>query len=153
VGRVGGMSAVPEGGLMPAIWSPIVLVCGLIVAFAIAEFIRSLGGASVREVPSWYCGEEHVDDEVRYRARGIYSPFNEVFAKVYPHIALPRIPSLKRLRAWIDFDGWFYNPLVRSGGRAVDKVSRSHVGIPQLYMVWQVGGVVLVVLLLFLLVR
>ena len=153
VGRAGGMTTLAASGLLPATWSPIVLVCGLLVAFAVAELVRSAGRASVREVPSWYGGEEHMDDEVRYRARGLYSPFNEVFAKVYPSLGLPRLPSLKRLRRWIDLDGWLYNPLVRSGGKAVDKVSRSHVGIPQLYMVWQVGGVLLVVLLLFLLVR
>jgi hypothetical protein len=35
----------------------------------------------------------------------------------------------------------------------VNKVSRSHVGIPQLYMIWQVAGMVLVITILFLIVR
>jgi len=115
--------------------------------------VRRMGGASVRTVPSWYCGEEHPPEEVRYRAQGLYSPFNEVLAKVYPHVPIPRLPSIKKLKALLDLDHWLYNPLVKAGGNTVDKVSRSHVGTPQLYMVWQVGGMVIVLAVLIWIVR
>ena len=148
VGRTGGLTAIPTGGALSAGWSPIVLFSGLLVCFLIAEIIRSSGRARVRNVPNWFCGEEHVSDEVRFRAKGFYSPFNEAFARIYPHVPIPRWAGLKRLRSALDLDTWLYNPLVRTGGRAVDKVSRSHVGIPQLYMVWQVAGMVIVIAVL-----
>ncbi|MCL5102904.1 MAG: oxidoreductase [Armatimonadetes bacterium] len=148
VTRSGSFGTLPTGGAISAAWSPLLLFGGLLVCFLIAELIRSSGRAQVRAVPNWLCGEEHPSDELRFRAKGFYSPFNEAFAKVYPHVPIPRWPGLKRLRAALDLDTWLYNPLVRTGGNAVDKVSRSHVGIPQLYMIWQVAGMVLVIAVL-----
>jgi len=153
VGALGGLSAIPAGGAIPAFWSPVVLVGAFVLCFLIAEAIRASGRAAQRTVPSWYCGEEHLDDEVRYRARGFYSPFNQAFAKVYPHVPLPRLPSLRGLKSVLDLDKWLYDPLVRGGGKAVDKVSRSHVGIPQLYMVWQIAGMLVALILLLLIIR
>lgn len=140
-------------GVVPASWNPILMLIILLIGAVIAILIRRSGKASVRTVPGWYCGEEHSDNEVRFRAHGFYSIFNEAFAGLYPHIPLPRIPALGRFKAVLDFDLWLYGPLVRWGGSLVDKVSRSHVGIPQLYMVWQVIGAIIVMALLFILIR
>ena len=153
VGTAGALNTLPVSGLAAASWSPILLVGALLVCFLVAEIIRSAGRAQVRTVPNWYGGEEHSDDEVRYRAHGLYAPFNEIFAKVYPRVPLPRLPSIKKLKSVLDLDGWLYRPLVGAGGRIVDKVSRSHVGIPQLYIVWQVAGMIVVLAVLLLLIR
>jgi len=152
-GFFGGMSTLGAGGEAPAAWSPIAAVVVLLVCFALAQIIRGLGRSSARSVPGWYGGEEHAENDLRFRARGFYSPFNEAFPKVYLRVPVPRLPGLGRLRSAFDLDTWFYNPLVRGGERAVNKVSRSHVGIPQLYMIWQVAGMVLVIAILFLIVR
>ena len=152
-GFLGGMSTLPAGGEAPAAWSPIAAVVVLVVCFALAQIIRGIGRPGARSVPGWYGGEEHAENDLRFRARGFYSPFNEAFPKVYLRLPLPRLPGLRRLRSAFDLDTWFYNPLVRAGERAVNKVSRSHVGIPQLYMIWQVAGMVLVITILFLIVR
>ena len=149
----GGLATLPGGGAMAAAWSPILLVGALFVCFVVAEIIRSSGRAEVRRVPNWYGGEEHVEAEVRYRAQGFYAPFNEVFANIYPSISLPKMPSLKRLKSLFDVDSWLYNRLTSGGGKTVDKISRSHIGTPQLYMSWQFVGLILVLALLFLLVR
>jgi hydrogenase-4 component B len=153
VGTVGGLLATPSAAVVPAFWSPIAAGGALIVLFLVAEIIRGAGHAKVRTVPGWYCGEEHTDDEVRMRAQGIYSPFNVAFAKIYPTMPTLRLPSLKKLRSVLDLDSWLYDPLLATGGKAVDKVRRSHVGSPQLYMIWQVIGMVIVITVLFLLIR
>jgi len=150
---VGGLAAVSTKGLMPSSWSPIALSAIFLACFLIAEIIRRSGHARTRMVPAWYCGEEHSDDEVRSRAHGFYLPFNEAFAKVYPRWIAFRPPRLKGVQFLLDFDAWLYHPLVREGGKLVDRVSRSHVGIPQLYIMWQVAGMIVVLVLLFLMVR
>lgn len=152
-GRAGGLGTVPSSAGAPAAWSPIAAVAVLLVCFALGQIIRNVGRVRARSVPNWLCGEEHADDEVRFRAQGFYSRFNELFPRVYPRVPVPRLPSMRNLRSVFDVDTWLYGPLVRAGGRAVGKVSRSHVGIPQLYMVWQVAGMVLVLVILLLLVR
>jgi len=153
IGAAGGLITIPANGAVSASWSPAVLFGVLLICFAIAEAVRRSGKAGTRAVPSWYGGEEHSDDEVRYRAQGFYSPFNTAFAMVYPRLPVPRLPTLGRLRPVLDFDLWLYGPLVRLGGSFADRISRSHVGIPQLYMVWQVAGMVIVLALLFILIR
>ena len=153
IGRVGGLMTVASGGAVSAIWSPIVLFGLFLIFFVLAEVLRASGRASMRVVSSWYGGEEHLDDEVRFRAKGFYSPFNEAFAHVYPRLAIPRLPSLGRIRAALDLDKWLYGPALRGSGRFVDKVSRSHIGVPQIYMIWQVAGMIVVVALLFALVK
>ncbi|MGQ9523890.1 MAG: proton-conducting transporter transmembrane domain-containing protein [Armatimonadota bacterium] len=153
--RVGtaGALVTTAAGVVPAAWSPIGLTVGLVVCFLLAELIRSAGRSDVRRVPGWYGGEEHSDDEVRFRAQGLYSPFNVAFTRLYPRVPLPRIPALSRLRSLLDTDRWLYSPLVRGGSGLVDKVSRSHVGTPQLYIIWQVAGMAIVLGFLFALVR
>jgi hydrogenase-4 component B len=153
IGRVGGLSTVPGSGVVPASWSPVLMLVIFVVCLLVVLVIRRSGNAKTRTVPSWYGGEEYADDVVRFRARGFYSPFNEAFAKVYPHVPVPRLPSLKRLRSILDLDSWLYGPLLRAGGNMTDKVARSHVGVPQLYMIWQVIGMIVVLATLVLLVR
>lgn len=153
VGRFGDLTSTAAFGGVTAYWSPLAIVAALAICFVGAEIIRASGRAKARAVPTWYCGEEHSDDEVRYRAQGLYSPFNEAFEKVYFHVPLPRLPILKRLRNLLDFDALLYDRVVHRGGQAVDRVSRSHVGVPQLYMIWQVAGMIVVLALLFATVR
>ena len=153
VGSGGSLATIATGGLAPAYYSPILLFGLLVIGFFVAELIRSAGAAEVRTVPNWYCGEEHTDDEVRFRAQGVYAVFNRTFAKVYPHLPVPRLPGLKKLQAALDMDSWLYNPLVRGGGSVTDKVSRSHIGTPQLYMVWQIAGMVIVLAVLIWIVK
>ena len=153
IGPAGALDSMARGGVVPAAWSPIGLTGGLVLCFLLAELIRSMGSTDVRRVPGWYCGEEHPDDEIRFRAQGLYSPFNMAFSRLYPHVPLPRVPGMDRLRSLLDADGWLYSPLVRGGSGLVDKVSRSHVGTPQLYIIWQVAGMAIVLGFLFWLVR
>ncbi|HVO77007.1 MAG TPA: proton-conducting transporter membrane subunit [Candidatus Bathyarchaeia archaeon] len=153
VGFFGGLSTAPAGPEATSAWSPLAVIALLIFCFVLIQIIRHVGRAGARSVPNWYGGEEHPGDDVRYRAQGLYSSFNEIFPRVYPRLTVPRPPTIRWVRSVVDLDTWLYGPLVRKGERAVDKVSRSHVGIPQLYMIWQVAGMVLVIVILFLLVR
>lgn len=150
---VSGLATIPADGVVSAYWIPLALIGAFVVCFLVAEAIRNAGKSKMRIVPSWYGGEEHCDDEVRFRAQGLYSPFNEAFAKVYPHVPVPRLPSLEGLRGMLSLDRWLYDPIVRIGGVLVDKISRSHVGVPQLYMVWQIAGMILALVVLFMLIR
>lgn len=147
------MNSIAMGGAVSASWNPLLLLLVLAVGILIAYFLRKSGGAKVRDVSGWYCGEEHVDDEVRSRARGFYSPLNDMAAKAYPHVPLPRLPALGRMKESLNLDGWLYGPLTELGGDFVDRVKKTHVGTPQLYMIWQVAGMVVVVILLFALMK
>ncbi len=141
------------GAVVTGVWSPLPLVAALAGLMLVSYALMRLGGARVREVQCWYCGEEHADELVRFRAAGFYGPFKHAFAGVYPTIRLPRLRFPRALRRAFDLDSWLYGPLVRVGGRLAERLSRTHVGIPQTYVLWQVIGMIIVLVLLMLVLR
>jgi len=68
---------------------------------------------------------------------------------VYPHVPLPRLPDPAALRRALDLDNRIYYPLVRWGEALLQRLRATHVGIPQVYVLWMVAGMVLAVIVLF----
>jgi hypothetical protein len=128
-----------------AIWAPLVVVAGVGVLALVAYAIQRAGTAEMREVPVWTCGEEGEIEETRYPAGSFYLPFKHAFEKAYPRFPFrpPRFPAW--LRRAFDTDGWLFGPVVRTVERATRGVSKTHVGTPQVYLLWIVLGCVAVV--------
>jgi hydrogenase-4 component B len=139
----GGLSLMINGSPV-AFWSPLAALTALAVLAALSFAIQRAGGARERSVPVWYCGEEHAADTVRYPASSFYLPFKHAFQGIYPsgRVHVPRFPA--PLRRALDFDQWLYTPTVKAIDKAADRVSRTHVGIPQIYLLWIVIGAILV---------
>jgi len=125
-------------------WSPVALLAALAILALICYGIERAGGAHVRSVPVWYCGEEHVPATVRYPASSFYLPFKHAFQGIYPSgtVHVPKFPA--PLRRALDFDQWLYTPAIKLIDRAAGRVSRTHVGTPQIYLLWIVIGAILV---------
>ncbi|MDH7498754.1 MAG: proton-conducting transporter membrane subunit [candidate division NC10 bacterium] len=134
----------------------------MVIAFLILMFVAFLlyrmGGAKVREDSTWYCGERHVAKEVHYRAYSFYLPFEKLMRiriggyqqeGIYPTFRLPRISLSPRLKNLFDVDEYFYYPITRWFMRLIDKFSHIHVGIPQVYVLWMIIGMVLAIIILF----
>lgn len=142
-----------SSGVAAGAWNPPYMIAALLVCCLGAYVVTRLARATSRQTESWYGGEEATADEVRYRAHGFVLPFKEVFANIYPSIPVPRVQALQIVRKILDFDKWLYNPFVKTGGWMVDRFSRTHIGVPQMYMIWQLAGVILVMAALFALFR
>jgi hydrogenase-4 component B len=127
-----------------AFWSPLAILATLAILALISYGIQRAGGAQVRSVPVWYCGEEHASAAVRYPASSFYLPFKDVFHGIYPSgkVHAPKFPA--PLRRLLDFDQWLYAPTVKVIETAADRVSRTHVGTPQIYLLWIVIGAIIV---------
>ena len=127
-----------------AFWSPLAMLAALAVLALLASAIQRLGGAQTRSVPVWFCGEEHPPATVRYPASSFYLPFKHAFQGIYPgaRVHVPKFPA--PLRRALDFDRWLYTPTAEAVDRGADRVSRTHVGIPQIYLLWIVIGAVVV---------
>jgi len=135
------------------LWNPAYAVAALAVCATAAYAISRAGHAPSRHTEGWYGGEEYQPELVRFRAHGFCLPFKNAFAKVYPSVRVPRIHALQLLKRAFDVDRWLYNPLVNAGARITQLLSRTHSGIPQVYMVWQLVGMILAFAILFLLLR
>jgi len=129
-------------------WSPLAFVAALGILALLAYAIQRAGQAQTRSVPVWYCGEEHAPASVRYPASSLYLPFKHALPEIYPggKLHAPRFPTF--LRRALDFDQWLYTPTVKAIDRTADRVSRTHVGIPQIYLLWIVIGAVVVTAIL-----
>ncbi|MGE5237101.1 MAG: proton-conducting transporter membrane subunit [Acidobacteriota bacterium] len=133
-----------SAGVSLATWSPLAMLGGLALLAALAWAIGRSASAPAREVPVWTCGEEVAPAARAYVASSLYRPFKEAFRGVYPviHVVPPHLPAA--LRRAFEVDGWLYGPVGRGLERAARGVSRTHVGIPQVYLLWVVVGAALV---------
>jgi hydrogenase-4 component B len=138
----GGLSLID--GAAVAFWSPLAMLAAMVVLTLLSYGIQRAGGARTRSVPVWYCGEEHAPATVRYPASSFYAPFKHAFRGIYPSVNVhaPRFPA--PLRHALDFDHWLYAPAAKVIDRAAGRVSRTHVGIPQIYLLWIVIGAIVV---------
>lgn len=133
-----------EAGL--AVWAPLPVALGLLaLALAVYFGIQRAGGAATRDVPIWTCGEIEAPEALRYSAGSFYLPFKHAFRGVYPSVKI-RAPTFPPgLRRALGPDTWLYLPLARWVERSSRTVSRTHVGVPQVYLLWIVLGAVVVV--------
>jgi hydrogenase-4 component B len=129
-----------------AFWAPLPIAAALaLFGFAAYFLIQRAAGAPVRYVPVWTCGEEAGPELSRYPATSLYLPFKRAFQGIYPsiHLRAPAFPSW--LRRAFDLDAWLYLPVARAVEGGARAVSRTHVGIPQVYLLWIVVGAIAVV--------
>ncbi len=129
-------------GTAVAFWWPAAILGVLAILALLAYGIQRAARAKLRVVPVWYCGEEHAAATVRYPASSFYLPFKHAFQNVYPagRLPVPRFPA--PIRRLLDFDKWLYTPAVHAVEKTADEVSRTHVGTPQIYLLWIVIGAV-----------
>ncbi len=143
---------------MVAAWNPLIMVAALMVCLALSALIYRAGAAPVRQTALWYCGEGHRPQDVKFSAFSLYLPFKHFFTirvggyeqeGVYPVLRMPRVRLRTELTRVFDADRCFYNPVVRWSMGFMERFSRLHVGIPQVYVVWMVIGALLAILILF----
>ncbi len=143
-------------------WNPFIIVIALAVTLLISYFFYKSGKVKERVADTWYCGEEHTDEETRYKAHSFYMPFKQFFKirigkyykeGVYPTIPLPRITLSERslLKRILEVDRWFFYPIVDLTLKILRKFSKTHVGIPHVYLLWMFLGLAIGIVILFLL--
>ncbi len=136
-------------GAAAGVWHPLASTVALGICMAISYGIARMAQAPSRVVPVWYCGVDLPQRLGHFHAHGFYEPFRRAFERVYVTTGTPKTAYPTTLAKIFDVDAWLYGPLVKAGSRVAERFSRSHVGIPQWYLVWQVVGMVLVLAVLF----
>ncbi|MCX5866241.1 MAG: proton-conducting transporter membrane subunit [Proteobacteria bacterium] len=130
------------GGGESGAWFPVTGFLVLTGCLLVALIISRLGRAGSRTVPVWSCGEVYETDEIRYRAGSFYIPLVAYFERlVYPELATHKIQRPGRAYKGLDFDKVFYYPFVDFLLLFSQKFRRTHVGIPQAYLLYQVIGI------------
>jgi len=141
-----------------ATWNPLVMVAALLACLALSALLYRAGAAPVRQTALWYCGEAHRPQEVKFSASSLYLPFKRFFhlhvgryeqEGVYPVLRMPTLRLRAELPRAFDVDRYLYRPVVRWSMGFMERFSRLHVGIPQVYVAWMVVGALLAILILF----
>jgi hypothetical protein len=140
-------------------WNPLWVLIAIVVLFALGYFISKAGGAPIRKAETWYGGREHAVEHVRYPSHSFYNPFKQIFAfkiggikfeGLYPKtISFPRITMPYTLRAVLDIDRWLYYPFANGFMKLSRWFSRIHVGVPQVYILWIIIGLIACIIVLF----
>jgi hydrogenase-4 component B len=152
---------VRDAGVVVGTWSPLAVTAILALAFGVAAGIRRSAGAARRATTAWACGSVVEAEQLRFRARHYYTPLKALLRP----LVIPAVPAAwraeaRRLRpsprlvtATLNPDGWAYGPIVTGLLSAFRWLSASKVGLPQVYPAWNLIGLVLSFLVLFLLWR
>ena len=147
-----GLSFTPNGAAA-GVWNPMASVAALVVCVALCYGLSRAARPATRRVPVWYGGEEVPAEIGHFHAHGLYEPFRRAFERLYVTTGIPRVGYPVSLARIFDVDSWLYGPLLRAGEKVAERFPRSHVGIPQWYLMWQVVGMVVVLGTLFFLLR
>ncbi len=147
-----GMQVVDAGLKMSAnmpLWIVGALAVGLIPAYLLFNWLKT----PIRRNAVWNCGEEVEDTFSRYRASNFYLPFKEKLSFFYrqPSWREWKMPPL--LAKLFDLDRWLYKPASKIFMSASNGISKIHTGSGQLYLLFQIVGVVLVLTLVFIIAR
>ncbi|MFH1766153.1 MAG: proton-conducting transporter membrane subunit, partial [Gemmatimonadota bacterium] len=138
-------------GTASALWAPLpVAVLLIVLASLVGAGLQRAGGAKTRKVPIWTCGEEEKPGALRYPAGSFYLPFKHAFRGIYPAFKVPAPAFPASLRRALNPDRWLFLPVARWVERSSRTVARSHVGVPQVYLLWIVLGAVAVVTVILL---
>jgi hydrogenase-4 component B len=129
--------------------SPLVILLALLVCAAVTYSIYRSVRVGSRPATIWNCGEVVSDEAVRYRASSFYKPFRNLIHPVYWKPKWPRLTPPQPLARSLDFDRWLYFPIGSAFVRIGRTLSRIHNGVPQLYLLWQVIGLVLSIVFVF----
>lgn len=145
-----------------ATWDPLVIVAAFLACLLLSALIYRVAKAPVRQTALWYCGEEHRPAQVKFSAFSLYLPFKRFFyirvggyeqEGLYPALRIPKLRLPTELGRAFDIDRFLYNPIVRWSMSSMERFSRTHVGIPQVYVLWMVIGMVFAIAILFALSR
>jgi hydrogenase-4 component B len=141
--------ALADAGVVTAAWAPLPLAFGLALLAALCYWLLQRGGeAEVRDVPVWVCGEEEEwGRAVPPAALAVWLKLST--ASIRRHGHLPAFPQ--PLRRALDPDRWLYYPIARASESAAQGVSRTHVGVLQVYLLWIILGAAAVLALILLL--
>ena len=140
-------------------FNPLYILIIVTICTILTYLIFKMGKSEVRKVETWYCGEEHTAEEVRYKAHSFYIPFKQLIrvrigkywseSLYFTNIPWPKIKVPAFIKKVLQIDRWFYYPLVKFVMKIFDKLSLTHVGVPQVYTLWLVIGMVLAIIVLF----
>jgi hydrogenase-4 component B len=140
-------------------WNPLWILIAMVVLFSLGYFISKSGGAPIRKAETWYGGREHAVEHVRYPSHSFYNPFKHIFSfkiwgikfeGLYPkNISFPRITMPDILRKVLDIDHWLYYPIASGFMNLSRWFSRVHVGVPQVYILWIILGLIACIIVLF----
>jgi hypothetical protein len=137
-------------GATTGVWLPIVGLIALTIAVLLAQGFARLGASERRRVDIWNCGTRPLGEQSRFPAHSLYGAFKTAFHDVYPKVKWPEQAGYPtRFMEIFNLDRWLFQPALRAGARVTEIVSHTHSGIPQLYLSWQLAGLVIVVVVLF----
>ncbi len=143
-----------DGRTLVGAWSPLVVGPLLAGTFLVALAIRRVAAAPRREVATWSCGSVVDAEELRFKAAHYYTPFRGAFRLLLPRWQFDwRTVRWSALTDALNLDWWGYEPLVAGTVGLFRWFAKSRVGLPQVYPAWNLIGLALSFVVLFILLR
>lgn len=130
-------------------YTPFVVLAALVIGIVLSWSLTRVYRVPVQPVEVWNCGERVENELIRYRAASFYLSFTDNLAFLYRNTTWPQWKLPVALTTILDLDRWIFFPIGKGFLQSCKKLSQTHQGRPQIYLLWQVIGIILVFLGLF----
>jgi len=144
--------------VISGVWNPLWVIIAFALVVGVIYLVVKAGGSKVRRVETWYGGREHIPADISYRGHSFYTPFKRAFSfkmgnvdfkGLYPtSLPLPKATMPKGLRILLHPDQWFYYPIANLLMKLNRGLSKSHTGVPQMYLLWTIVGAILTLVII-----
>jgi hydrogenase-4 component B len=151
--------ALHDRGALVGRWAPLTVAAIVAAASVLAVLVRRSAGSTERAAATWACGSDVEIEQLRFKAVHYFTPFK---ALVRPLLAWPGLAARRRasirgmtppegtVTAVLNPDTWAYQPLVAGMLSVFRRLAASRVGLPQIYPAWNLIGLALAFVFLFL---
>jgi hypothetical protein len=128
-------------------YAPLLLVAAAAWGTVLGFVALGRGGAT-RRVGTWMGGVPEGVERAPVEAWGFFVPLREPMRGAYPSLLFRPVPLPRWVLPAVDADRWLFRPAARAGRRVGEALQRAHSGTAHRYIVWQLfGALVLIVLL------
>jgi hydrogenase-4 component B len=125
---------------------PVVLVFGAIWT-CVLTFVALGPSRPPRRVETWMGGAVVGGELAPVISLGFFVPLRAMMHAVYRPLRWPTLLRPTWVLPAVDADAWFFRPAVAQARRLSETLGRLHTGAPHRYIVWQLIGTLLLLLL------
>src|SRR4030042_7198108 len=111
--------------------------------------IKRSCNAEERDVENWYCGSIVGNEEAIFHSSSYYVFLKQYFTFLEKQYVPNTLDFKTDFSKVLNLDTWFYYPVSRGFISFSKWFAKSHVGIPQVYLLWPVIGAMITIFILF----
>lgn len=150
--------ALNVAGVPVAVWNPLPITLWGFIGLALSYVLYKMFRPARRTSPVWQCGSLAPPSLGRYHVHGYYQPFKDFLSfrigrhkvRTTNRLAIDPSSPVSHIPGPLDF-GRIYSSVISLGRQWCEALTRINIGVPYVYLIWMLLGLIGVIVLLYVL--